>query len=73
MGCALARQREGLQVVLLVRDAQLAADINTLHRNTRWVGQCLPGAPLLVTKAARDQVSARAAVLSLVRSAAPTL
>jgi len=63
MGCALAGQREGLQVVLLVRDAQLAADINTLHRNTRWAGQVFYGPPLLLSRAAGVQTGSHAPAL----------
>lgn len=37
MGCALARQRPTLDVVLLVRDPYLCRDINTLHENTRYL------------------------------------
>ncbi|GLI58936.1 hypothetical protein VaNZ11_000724 [Volvox africanus] len=37
MGCALARQKSDLEVVLLVRDPYLCKDINTLHENTRYL------------------------------------
>ncbi|EFJ50587.1 hypothetical protein VOLCADRAFT_88544 [Volvox carteri f. nagariensis] len=37
MGCALARQKSDLDVVLLVRDPYLCKDINTLHENTRYL------------------------------------
>ncbi|KAG2445971.1 hypothetical protein HXX76_000574 [Chlamydomonas incerta] len=37
MGCALARQKPDLEVVLLVRDPYLCKDINQLHENTRYL------------------------------------
>lgn len=40
MGCAIARQKADLEVVLLVRDPYLCRDINTLHENTRYLKVC---------------------------------
>ncbi|KAG2501482.1 hypothetical protein HYH03_001260 [Edaphochlamys debaryana] len=37
MGVQLARQKPGLEVVLLLRDPYLSRDINTLHENTRYL------------------------------------
>lgn len=47
MGCALARQKPDLEVVLLVRDPYLCKDINLLHENTRYlkVGPVQQGRP----------------------------
>lgn len=42
MAAALARQKPALDVVLLLRDPSLVADINASHVNARY----LPGAPL---------------------------
>lgn len=40
MGVALARQRSTLSVSLLLRDAYICRDINTLHTNTRYLPVC---------------------------------
>lgn len=37
MGCALARKKADLDVVLLLRDPYVCKDINTLHRNTKYL------------------------------------
>ena len=37
MGAALAEQRPGVQVVLLLRDPYLCKDINEAHCNTRYL------------------------------------
>ena len=37
MGCSLARKRSELDVVLLLRDARLAADINERHCNSKYL------------------------------------
>jgi glycerol-3-phosphate dehydrogenase (NAD+) len=37
MGCSLARKRRELDVVLLLRDGKLAADINEHHCNTKYL------------------------------------
>lgn len=37
MGSALARQREDLDVVMLLRDPELVEDINQKHCNTRYL------------------------------------
>jgi glycerol-3-phosphate dehydrogenase len=42
MGCALARKKPSLDVVLLLRDASLCASVNDHHLNRRY----LPGLPL---------------------------
>ncbi len=37
MGCALARKKPGLDVVLLLRDPQLCEEINTQHCNAKYL------------------------------------
>ena len=47
MGVALARQKAGLQVTLLLRDPYVCNDINTQHINTRYMKVCFFQSPPL--------------------------
>ncbi|KAL6761585.1 glycerol-3-phosphate dehydrogenase [Haematococcus lacustris] len=63
MGAALAQQKKGLEVVLLVRDRALCDDINTLHCNTRYLKDfLLPGNMRATTSAAEAIRGAQYAV-----------
>ncbi|GFR44896.1 hypothetical protein Agub_g6240, partial [Astrephomene gubernaculifera] len=57
MGCALARQKADLEVVLLVRDPYLCKDINTLHENTRYLKGFKMPANVRATTLAAEAIS----------------